>query len=149
MEPRLMALAIDWDGLDVHYIEGEDPEPWLDVIERISETCAEGAIVTTRRLTRNVHDMGADVYRIDYEKPGALTLPEKWTEYYLVRPEIFGWKPGETKQYRVTYYAGPYRGLHIVWAEDAEQAEAKVRQKVRREMSLSMYADGYKAEEMK
>ena len=85
MTPPLMALAIDWDG-PVRYLEGEDPEPWTDVIERMSETCADGAIVTTRRVARNVHDMGADVYRIDYEQPQPEGLPEKWTEYYLVGP---------------------------------------------------------------
>jgi hypothetical protein len=47
--------------------------------------------------------------------------------------------------YSVTYYAGPYSGTRVVVASDSEEAIALVRSWVRRQMSLSMYADGYKA----
>ena len=51
-------------------------------------------------------------------------------------------------RWRVHYMAGPYRGCQEVDAEDAEQAVAIVRTRVRREMSLVMYAESYKAEEI-
>jgi len=43
----------------------------------------------------------------------------------------------------VKYYAGTYGGVRTVEAEDADEAIAIVRAWVRREMTLSMYADGY------
>ncbi len=46
--------------------------------------------------------------------------------------------------YTVRYYAGPYSGERTVNAEDGEEAIEKVKALIRREMSLSMYADGYK-----
>ena len=48
------------------------------------------------------------------------------------------------KQYTVKYYAGPYSGKRTVYAEDADEAIAKVRSMIRREMTLPMYSDGYK-----
>lgn len=80
---RQMAQQIQWDG-SVRYIAGEDAEPWQDVLESAGEKCMEGALITIKRVAVNVHDMGADVYRVNYEKPGALTLPDRWTEHYLV-----------------------------------------------------------------
>ncbi len=50
--------------------------------------------------------------------------------------------------FRVDYYAGTYEGHRVVGAEDAAEAEAKVRASVRREMTLPMYADGYSAKEI-
>ena len=50
--------------------------------------------------------------------------------------------------YRVDFYAGPYSGHRHVNAEDAEDAEAKVRAIVQREMTLPMYADGYSAKKV-
>lgn len=44
----------------------------------------------------------------------------------------------------VKYYAGTYGGVRTVEADDVEQAVAIVRAWVRREMTLPMYADGYK-----
>lgn len=49
-----------------------------------------------------------------------------------------------TTLYTVRYYAGPYSGTREVTAEDGEQAIAIVRARVRREMTLPMYSDGYK-----
>lgn len=46
--------------------------------------------------------------------------------------------------YTVKYYAGTYEGTKRVSADDEEDAICKVRAWVRRTMSLSMYADGYK-----
>ncbi len=46
--------------------------------------------------------------------------------------------------YDVKYQAGTYSGTRRVSAEDEEQAIAKVRAWVRREMSLPMYSDSYK-----
>lgn len=46
--------------------------------------------------------------------------------------------------YTIEYYAGTYRGRMTVDADDSEEAIAKARARVRREMSLPMYADGYK-----
>lgn len=46
--------------------------------------------------------------------------------------------------YTVKYYAGPYSGKRTVNAEDSDEAIAKVRSSIRKDMSLSMYADGYK-----
>lgn len=48
------------------------------------------------------------------------------------------------RQFKVEYYAGPYSGTREVYAEDEDEAIEKVRAWVRREMSLSMYSDGYK-----
>lgn len=48
------------------------------------------------------------------------------------------------ENYTVKYYAGSYSGTRTVQAEDSEEAIAKVKAWVRKEMSLSMYADGYK-----
>jgi len=46
--------------------------------------------------------------------------------------------------YTVKYYAGPYSGTRTVTAEDPQEAIDQVRGWVRREMTLPMYADGYK-----
>lgn len=46
----------------------------------------------------------------------------------------------------VKYQAGPYAGTRTVEAEDNDQAVAKVRAWVRREMTLPMYADAYRVE---
>lgn len=45
--------------------------------------------------------------------------------------------------YEVEYYAGPYSGVKTVTADDEEHAIAKVKARVRREMTLPMYSDGY------
>lgn len=45
--------------------------------------------------------------------------------------------------YTVRYYAGPYKGTRNVQAEDSEEAIAKVRRMIRKDMSMPMYADGY------
>jgi hypothetical protein len=47
----------------------------------------------------------------------------------------------------VEFYAGPYAGKETVQAEDEAQAIAIVKARVRKRMSLSMYADGYKVVE--
>lgn len=46
--------------------------------------------------------------------------------------------------YIVKYYAGTYEGRQEVEADDQEEAIAKVKRYVRRNMTMSMYADGYK-----
>lgn len=46
-------------------------------------------------------------------------------------------------EYTVKYYAGTYSGKRTVIAEDEDEAIAKVRAWVRREMTLPMYSDGY------
>ena len=46
--------------------------------------------------------------------------------------------------FTISYYAAAYKGERTVEAEDSEHAIAKVRAMIRREMTLSMYADGYK-----
>jgi len=48
------------------------------------------------------------------------------------------------KTYKVKYQAGPYSGTREVQAEDAEQAIAIVRARIRKEMTLPMYSDSYK-----
>ena len=50
--------------------------------------------------------------------------------------------------YKVKYYAGTYSGTRTVTAEDAEDAIAKVRAKIRGDMTLSMYSDSYKVVEV-
>lgn len=47
-------------------------------------------------------------------------------------------------RYTVKYQAGTYSGTRTVSAEDKEEAIAKVRGWVRREMTLPMYSDSYK-----
>lgn len=44
----------------------------------------------------------------------------------------------------VKYYAGPYGGKRTVEAEDDEDAIRQVKGWVQRNMTLPMYADGYK-----
>jgi hypothetical protein len=46
--------------------------------------------------------------------------------------------------YTVKYHAGTYSGTRTVTAEDEDEAIAKVRGWVRREMSLPMYSDSYR-----
>lgn len=46
--------------------------------------------------------------------------------------------------FRIYYYAGTYEGERTVQAENGEHAVAIVRAWVRRQMSLTLYADGYK-----
>lgn len=48
--------------------------------------------------------------------------------------------------YTVRYTAGPYAGTRTVQADDSEQAIAKVRAWIHREMTLPMYADSYRVE---
>jgi len=46
--------------------------------------------------------------------------------------------------YTIEYYAGPYEGRRTVEADGPEAAIAQVRAWVRRNMTLPMYADGYR-----
>lgn len=46
--------------------------------------------------------------------------------------------------YLVKYYAGTYGGEKWFQADDEDHAIAKCKAWVRREMTISMYADGYK-----
>lgn len=46
--------------------------------------------------------------------------------------------------YTVKYHAGTYSGTRTVNAEDEEEAIAKVRARIRKEMTLPMYSDSYK-----
>lgn len=46
--------------------------------------------------------------------------------------------------FKVRYYAGPYSGVREAEAEDSEIAIAKVKAQIHREMSLPMYAEGYR-----
>lgn len=46
--------------------------------------------------------------------------------------------------FTVHYYAATYHGRRVVNADDAEDAVRKVRRFVRQNMSLPMYADGYR-----
>jgi hypothetical protein len=46
--------------------------------------------------------------------------------------------------YTIEYYAATYKGKRTVKAEDPEEAIAKVRAYVRKQMTLPMYSDGYK-----
>lgn len=46
--------------------------------------------------------------------------------------------------YTVKYYAGTYEGTRTVEAEDGNEAIAKVKAWVRKQMTLPMYSDGYK-----
>ena len=46
--------------------------------------------------------------------------------------------------FKVKYYAGTYSGTRTVQADDAEEAIAKVKSAIRRDMTLPMYSDGYK-----
>lgn len=46
--------------------------------------------------------------------------------------------------YTVRYQAGTYSGYRTINANDEEEAIAKVRAKIRREMTLPMYSDSYK-----
>lgn len=48
------------------------------------------------------------------------------------------------RPYSVRYYAGPYGGTRTVRAEDSEDAIRQVRAWVRKVMTLSQYADGYR-----
>ena len=45
--------------------------------------------------------------------------------------------------FKVKYVAGSYSGIKTVTANDAEEAIAKVRRWVRKEMSLPMYYESY------
>lgn len=52
--------------------------------------------------------------------------------------------------FKVKYYAATYNGIKTVHAEDEEEAIAKVRAWVQKQMTLPMYSDGYKViEEIK
>lgn len=46
-------------------------------------------------------------------------------------------------EYKVKYYAGSYSGIRTVSADDDEEAIAKVKSRIRKDMTLSMYSDGY------
>lgn len=46
--------------------------------------------------------------------------------------------------FKVKYYAGTYNGTKAVSADDEEEAIAKVKAWVGKEMTIPMYADGYK-----
>lgn len=46
--------------------------------------------------------------------------------------------------YFVRYVAGCYNGVRRVEAEDEERAVAIVRSRIRREMTLPMYSEGYR-----
>ncbi len=47
-------------------------------------------------------------------------------------------------RYVIQYHAATYSGTRTVWADDGDEAIAKVRRMIRKEMSLSMYSDSYK-----
>lgn len=46
--------------------------------------------------------------------------------------------------FTIKYQAGTYSGTRQVNAADEEEAIAKVRAKIRREMTLPMYSDSYR-----
>jgi hypothetical protein len=50
----------------------------------------------------------------------------------------------EKSKFKVKYHAGPYSGTREVYAEDEDQAIAKVRALIRREMTMPMYSDSYR-----
>lgn len=50
-------------------------------------------------------------------------------------------------RYSVRYVLGPYEGRRTVYADDAAQAEAKVRAEVRRMTSLGPASESYRAVE--
>lgn len=50
----------------------------------------------------------------------------------------------DTCLYTVRYQVGTYSGTVHIWAEDGEQAIAKCRRNVRRDMTLPMYYESYK-----
>lgn len=53
----------------------------------------------------------------------------------------------EEKWFTIRYHAATYSGYRTVRAKDADQAIAKVRAWVRKEMTLPMYADSYRVVE--
>ena len=50
------------------------------------------------------------------------------------------------RRYQVRYQAATYTGIRTVWAEDGEEAIAKVKQQIHREMTLPMYYEHYSIE---
>ena len=46
--------------------------------------------------------------------------------------------------YTIRYQAGTYSGVRVVNANDEEEAIAKVKSKIRKDMSLPMYYESYK-----
>lgn len=51
--------------------------------------------------------------------------------------------------FTVEFYAGPYAGRETVEANDETDAVAIIRARVRKRMTLPMYADGYKVVDAK
>lgn len=51
--------------------------------------------------------------------------------------------------FTIKYQAATYSGTRTVSAEDEEEAIAKVRAKIRKEMTLPMYSDSYRVVESK
>jgi hypothetical protein len=52
------------------------------------------------------------------------------------------------QKYKVRYQYGTYSGERIVWAEDSEQAVAKVKRELRPHMTLPMAHEAYHVEEV-
>ena len=50
----------------------------------------------------------------------------------------------ELAVFTIEYYAGPYKGTITVTAEDEEQAVVRGAARIRKQMTLSMYAAGYR-----
>lgn len=48
------------------------------------------------------------------------------------------------RTFKVKYQAGTYSGTRTVSAEDEDEAIAKVRARIRKEMTLPMYSDSYR-----
>ena len=51
-------------------------------------------------------------------------------------------------KWRVDYAAGPYQGYRIVTADDEAEAITKVKADVKKTMSLAMYAESYRVEQV-
>lgn len=48
------------------------------------------------------------------------------------------------EQFTVKYHAGTYSGTKTVWADDEEEAIAKVKAWVHKQMTIPMYSESYK-----
>jgi hypothetical protein len=47
-------------------------------------------------------------------------------------------------KYSIRYHAATYTGIRIVYADDPDEAIAKTRAAIRKQMTLPMYSDSYR-----
>lgn len=83
----MQALEVDYVNGRVRYLPDQEPEPWLDVLERTGDEIHGGAFAVLSRVPEYSDDEGRTLHRVYTEWSADGGIPVKVTDYYLVGPK--------------------------------------------------------------